>query len=314
MDAPKYSTQTAKTMMNRVQNMPFRWSLNPYRGCTHGCSFCYARGTHSFLGFEADDSFRTQVLVKSNAAQALEAQLDKMARKHNWDLTALADEIGSIAVGTATDPYQPIEAKARITRSCLEVLARYQVPVSVTTRSPLILQDVDVLRELNLQSVNISVHTLSPEIWRGLEPASPSPVKRLEALSELRKADLPAGVFLAPIIPLLTDSTPDLSRLLNEIKRHGATFVMPSVLRLSSDIRPWFMEWIRDKYPDIERPLARLYRNGVPPQSYVELKMSRVRLLMGRAGLATYDQYTEKAPRARATQLRPVREQLTLPI
>ena len=300
--------------MNRVSNMPFRWSLNPYRGCSHGCSFCYARGTHAFLGFEADDTFRTQVLVKSNAAQVLEAQLEKMAKKHNWNLASLADEIGSIAVGTATDPYQPIEAKARITRSCLEVLARYQVPVSITTRSPLILQDVDILGKMNLQSINISIHTLNPEIWRGLEPSSPAPAKRLEALSQLHKENLPVGVFLAPIIPLLTDSTPDLSRLLNEIKRHGAGFVMPSVLRLSNDVRPWFMQWVRERYPDVERPLGRLYRNGYPPQSYVELKMSRVRLLMARFGLPTYTESISKSVGRRPADLRPAREQLILPI
>lgn len=315
MERSQYVSLEAKQVMNRVHNMPFRWSFNPYRGCSHGCSFCYARGTHTFLGLTADDAFRTQVMVKSNAADALERQLEQMSRRHHWNLEALSEEIGSVAIGTATDPYQSIEAKTNVTRACLEVFARYRVPVTITTRSPLILRDMDTLKQMNLQSINLSINTLNSQIWRGLEPSSPAPAKRLDALAELRKNNLPVGVFLAPIIPILTDATADINRLLAAAQRRDALFIMPSLLRLADDMKPWFFAWIHEHYPEAEASLRHLYKRQFPPRAYAELKLSRIRLLMSRMGLSEYHQrINTPEPTVTSSALQPTREQLVLPL
>ncbi|MBW7460241.1 radical SAM protein, partial [Paenibacillus sepulcri] len=174
--------------------MPFEWSINPYRGCTHGCSFCYARAFQSFIGREADDEFQNRITIKQNAAEALEAQLAKKAKKFGGDLDAAADQIGLIAIGTATDPYQPIEGKAMITREILKVLAKYRILTSITTRSPLILRDLDLLSEMRISSINISINTLRADVTRKMEPATPFPAKRLETVEALMKRDIRAGI------------------------------------------------------------------------------------------------------------------------
>ncbi|WP_228268274.1 SPL family radical SAM protein, partial [Klebsiella pneumoniae] len=140
--------------------MPFSWSINPYRGCFHGCSFCYARATHRFLDMKADDSFQNHIFVKSNAAESLEKQLEKLAKKYGRNPDVLAQQVGLVAIGTATDPYQPVEGKAKLTRECLKVLAKYQVPTTITTRSPLVLRDLDLLRQMPIVSINVSISTL----------------------------------------------------------------------------------------------------------------------------------------------------------
>lgn len=303
--------------MNSVKNMPFRWSINPYRGCSHGCSFCYARPTHAFLGMDTDDTFRSEILVKSNAKDALERQLEALLKKNGWNVERLVEKLESVAIGTATDPYQPVEGKTGLTRSLLEVLAQYRVPVSITTRSPLILRDVDLLKSMNVTSINISVNTLNPVVWRGLEPASPPPIKRMEALSALREEGIPAGIFLAPIIPDLTDSTKETERILKSAKQSDALFVVPSLLRLSDEVKGWFFEWIKQDFPTAERTLRRLYTGQMPSRAYMEWKMSRIRLLIERNGLASSidtDHAYNGSPSTRGSQLKPIREQMTLPI
>ncbi|MCL6636480.1 MAG: radical SAM protein [Alicyclobacillus sp.] len=280
--APTYTFVQTKQAMNRVQSpgMPFRWSLNPYRGCTHGCSFCYARSTHSYLGFAADDTFRTQVLVKDNVADALAEQLEQLLSRHRGDLQALRAALGPLAIGTATDPYQPVEAKARRTRACLEVLAHYRIPVSITTRSPLILRDVDLLKRMDVQAINVSVHTLDTQVWRRLEPATPAPLKRLQAVQHLVAHGLPAGVFLAPILPCLTDQTSALEALVKAASVHQARFVIPSVLRLTPEVKSWFFQVIAAHYPQLLPALQRLYRAAYPPQAYTRPLLARIRRLL----------------------------------
>lgn len=237
-----YESVAAKNTMNKVKEprMPFDWSINPYRGCSHGCSFCYARATHTFLGMSADDSFQNHILLKSNAAEALELQLSKLARKHGGDLKRVAREVGLVAIGTATDPYQPIEAKSQITRECLKVLAAYQIPTTITTRSPLIVRDLDLLREMNITSINFSASTMDKEVTRRLEPETPIPEKRLEAVQQLAENGLTAGIFMAPILPYLTDSDESLNNLIVNAKQHRTAFVMPSILRLKPEVKEWW--------------------------------------------------------------------------
>jgi DNA repair photolyase len=245
--------------------MPFDWSLNPYRGCQHGCSFCYARATHRFLDLACDDTFQHHILYKENAVQALEEQLKQMAGfRHSLH------QMGLVAIGTATDPYQPIEGKLRLTRQCLELLARYQVPISITTRSPLILRDIDLLKKCNLVSINISINTLNREVWRMLEPASPHPKQRMKTVGRLVKESLPAGIFLAPIIPFLTDRGHDLEQVISSARAEGARFVMPSYLRLNApEVKTWFMGILKQRYPSLIKHYKQLYQNnGLLPHTY----------------------------------------------
>jgi DNA repair photolyase len=280
---------TAKQAMNRVKEprMPFDWSINPYRGCSHGCSFCYARTTHTFLGMEADDTFQNHILLKTNAAEALEAQLAKWAKRHQGDVEEVARQVGLVAIGTATDPYQPVEAKARIARECLKVLARYQIPTTITTRSPLILRDLDILREVPIASINISVNTLDNETYRRLEPATPHPMKRLETVQALVENGLPAGVFVAPILPYLTDSEEGLEQLTAAVKASGAQFAMPSVLRLTSGVKEWYFQVIGEHYPHLLPAYRRMYSKAYPSAGYIDALGKRVRGLLARFELPT---------------------------
>ncbi|WP_054971039.1 SPL family radical SAM protein [Alicyclobacillus ferrooxydans] len=292
MQPPTFETIRSKQVMNKVSapTMPFQWSLNPYRGCSHGCSFCYARTTHAYMGMAADDTFRQHVFVKEDAPALLEAQLSHKLHKLHGDYQQLQQEIGLLAIGTATDPYQPIEARQQITRGCLEVLAAFGIQTSITTRSPLILNDLDILLKMNLHSVNISIHTLDKMVWRNLEPATPAPAKRLETVHALAEEGLNAGVFVAPIIPLLTDSALALAEVIHGAREHKANFVMPSVLRLTPEVKMWFLNVLKEHYPDLLPQYARLYKTAYPPKSYVQPLMDTVKLLMQEAGLNSYSQ------------------------
>jgi len=282
MSEKVYQSIHAKQVMNRVKEprMPFDWSINPYRGCAHGCSFCYARPTHTFLGMTADDAFQHHILIKANAADALEQQLARMFRRHQGDVGEAIRQIGMVALGTATDPYQPVEGKAAITRQCLEVLARYRVPVSITTRSPLILRDLDLLRELWVVSINISLNTTDPVLSRRLEPAAPLPAKRLETVAQLAAHKLPAGVFMAPILPFLTDGEEAMESVIAAAKAHQAAFVSPSALRLAPEVKEWYYGVLREHYPGVLPDYMALYRGTYPREEYGRMLGERVRNLL----------------------------------
>jgi DNA repair photolyase len=260
---------TSKSLLNLVKapSLPFNYSINPYRGCQHGCSFCYARATHSFLGAETDDTFQHLIFIKENASEILEKQLERAFRSKGG-----VHKLGHIAIGTATDPYQPIEAKAMLTRACLEVLARYDVPVSITTRSPLVLRDIDLLKQFSEITVNLSINTFDENIWRSLEPATPHPMKRMETVEALNAAGIRAGVFLAPILPYLTDSYDQLKCIIEESAKHKASFVMSSFLRLShSEVKVWFFRTLEDAFPHLIKRYAALFAgSGYVPNSYRE--------------------------------------------
>jgi DNA repair photolyase len=283
-----YEEVTAKQTMNRVKaaSMPFDWSINPYRGCAHGCSFCYARSTHTYLGMNADDSFQNHIFLKTNAAEALEAQLAKLVKKHRGDWREAARQVGLVAIGTATDPYQPVEAKAQLTRECLKVLAKYRIPTTITTRSPLILRDLDLLLDMHVTSINISVNTLDYEIYRRMEPASPFPLKRLETVQKLVEHGLPAGIFLAPVLPYLTDSDKQLEELVSAASQHRAEYLVPSVLRLAPEVKAWYFQTLRQHYPQLLPAYLKLYRMGYPDADYVKSLRRRVDQLLGKYQLS----------------------------
>ncbi|WP_241158356.1 SPL family radical SAM protein [Cohnella candidum] len=292
MNPTRYEPIRPKMVLNPVKapSMPFDWSINPYRGCQHGCSFCYARSTHSFIGESADDAFQKHVFWKQDAPDVLRAQLTKMGRRLPTH----------VAVGTATDPYQQLESKAKLTRGCLEVLAEFGVPASITTRSPLVLRDLDLLQRIPGSSVNISLHTMDPDIWRTFEPATPAPRLRLDTVRKLNEGGIRAGVFMAPILPYLSDGAEAVDRLLDACADAGAAFVMPSFLRLSTpEVKSWFFSTLSQSYPELAEKYGRLYwRSGYAPDSYRRPLYDRIRGQLAEHGLTAYDGDRERRDKA----------------
>ena len=224
---------------NESPDIPFDRSINPYRGCEHGCVYCYARPTHAYLGLSPGLDFETRLYAKENAAELLERELSKPGYR-----PAL------LALGANTDPYQPIEKERRITRGVLQVLARFGHPVSITTKSALVLRDLDLLQEMardNLVQVWISIGTLDRAIARSLEPRASTPALRLEAIRNLAQAGVPVGVIAAPLIPALTDA--HLEQVLESAAAAGARRAAYTVLRLPLEVRDLFVEWLQEHAP-----------------------------------------------------------------
>lgn len=259
----EYVEIQAASALNRVQapGLPFRWSLNPYRGCTHGCSYCYARRTHTFLDLSAGDQFSRVILVKRNLPELLEREL----ARPSW-----ARE--PVALGTATDVYQPAEGRYRITRRILELLIRYRTPANVVTKSPLILRDEDLLAELHRVAgvqVTISLATVDRGLVRALEPGAPPPSARLRALRRLNDLGVPAGLLVAPILPGLTDGLASLAAVVRAARQAGAVAVDHQVLRLCQGAREVYLERLEEILPDLAQATRKLYRRGdVAPPRY----------------------------------------------
>jgi DNA repair photolyase len=235
---------------NRSPDIPFDRSINPYRGCEHGCVYCYARPTHTYLGLSAGLDFETKIFAKTNAAELLRKELSR------------PDAVRSmIALGANTDPYQPIERRLEITRSVLGVLSEFGQQISITTKSSLVTRDIDLLAPMaarNLVKVFISVGTLNTDIARTMEPRANSPARRIEAIRRLNEAGIPAGVMVAPIVPALTDQ--DLERVLDAAAQAGARFAGYTVLRLPLEIADLFVEWLEAHHPLRARHVMSLIR------------------------------------------------------
>src|SRR5881227_3299859 len=224
---------------NSSPDVGFETSLNPYRGCEHGCIYCYARPTHEYLGFSAGLDFESKIMVKMDAPELLRTELESL----RWKPQVLV-------MSGVTDPYQPVERKLRITRSCLEVLVKFRNPVAIITKNRLVTRDIDLLGELaqhNAAAVNVSVTSLNPELQRVLEPRTSSPSARLEAVAALRAAGIPVGVMVAPIIPGLTDH--EVPRIVEACARAGAQFAGYTIVRLPWAIAPLFEHWLDEHFP-----------------------------------------------------------------
>jgi DNA repair photolyase len=276
-DAARYQEVTARSALNRVEGMPFKWTLNPYRGCTHGCHYCFARRYHTQFELNADDDFTSVILVKKNVAEVLRRELDRPA----W-----AREL--VALGTATDPYQPIEGHYKLTRRCLEALAAGRTPVGLVTKGPMIVRDRDVLRDVARAAgctVHMSVPTVDDEGWRTLEPGTAPPLQRLRAVRDLVDAGVDAGVLMAPIVPGFTSSRAKLERTVKAIADHGARFVGCNVMYLQDGTRAHFMRFLDKEFPSMRPRYERLYRRKYPPTAYREEIKGMVRLLQQRYGI-----------------------------
>jgi DNA repair photolyase len=256
--------------------MPFRWSLNPYRGCVHGCHYCYARAIHPYLGLNADEDFETKIIVKANMAEVLRQELGRPS----WTRER-------VAIGTATDAYQPCEGRYQLARRCLEALRDYQTPVSIVTKSTLILRDLDLLTELARGPgaiVYFTITTLDPAIWRLIEPGTPPPHKRLEVLQRLANAGIPCGVFLAPILPGITDSAESIEVVAAAAKEHGAVSFGSSVLRLAPVVKEHYLGFVESTFPELLPRYERAYCGtniSSDYQSAIERRLARIRERVG---------------------------------
>ena len=233
--------QPAKGMVTRNQSpdIYFDRSINPYFGCEHGCVYCFARPTHAYLGLSPGLDFETRLFAKENAAEVLRRELSAPSYRPQL-----------IALGTNTDPYQPIERSYRVTRSIIEVLGEFGHPFGITTKSALVTRDIDLLAPLaerNLVRVFMSVTSLDNEIARRLEPRATAPAKRIAAIRALRDAGIPVGVMVAPIIPAITD--PEMETILEAAQDAGATSAGYTVVRLPLEVRDLFLEWLREHFP-----------------------------------------------------------------
>ncbi|MEM9533636.1 MAG: PA0069 family radical SAM protein [Pseudomonadota bacterium] len=240
--ATRVTMESCRQVISRNQSpdIPFNLSVNPYRGCEHGCIYCYARPGHAYLGLSPGLDFETQIFAKAQAAQCLAREL----RKPSYRCEV-------IALGANTDAYQPAERRLRITRSILEVMQRFQQPVSVITKSSLVLRDIDLLKELaqkQLAQVSVSITTLSAETKRRLEPRTASGDARLRVVRELAEAGIPVSVMVAPVIPKITEH--ELEDILAAARDAGATSAGYILLRLPAELESLFAEWLTEHYPN----------------------------------------------------------------
>jgi DNA repair photolyase len=249
--ATQYFRDGTKSVITRNSSpdVGFETSLNPYRGCEHGCIYCYARPTHEFLGLSAGLDFESKIMVKTSAPDLLRAELESP----RWQPQTLV-------MSGVTDPYQPIERKLCITRGCLEVLAKFRNPVAIITKNRLVARDVDILRDLAVHhavAVNISVTSLDPNLQRVLEPRTSSPQTRLDTIRQLRNAGIPTGVMVAPIIPGLTDH--EVPKIMDGCAKAGAQFAGYTIVRLPWAVAPLFEHWLEEHFPERkEKVLGRI--------------------------------------------------------
>jgi DNA repair photolyase len=259
-DAATYQEVTCRSALNAVKGMPFSWTLNPYRGCTHACHYCYARRYHTQFELGADDEFASVIFVKTNFVRVLRREL----AKPSWTKE-------TVALGTATDCYQPIEGHYKLTRGTLKALCEFANPTSVVTKGPMIVRDRDVLQELTARTdctVCVSVPCVDEDVWRQLEPGTASPMQRLRAVRELVDAGIHAGVLMNPIVPGISSKPALIEATVKAAADHGAQFVGSAVMYLQDGTRDHFMGWLAAEYPDLVEAYERLYKGKYVPGAY----------------------------------------------
>ncbi len=261
----------AKSILNRVpeaSRMPFRWTINPYRGCSHACAYCFARPTHTYLGFDAGRDFEREIVVKVNAPERLRTELARASwtREH-------------IALGTNTDPYQWVEGRYKLMPGIWEAMIEARNPGSILTKSPLLLRDLGLMRELASRadfSAALSVPTLDERAWRATEPHTPNPRARLEAVAGLTGAGIRTGVLIAPLMPGINDSPEQVARILELAAEAGAAYVTGIALHLRREVRQLFFDWLSEHRPDLLPRYRELYRRGAYAPAQERRRLSRL--------------------------------------
>jgi DNA repair photolyase len=251
----------AKSLLNHVPSaagMPFEWTINPYRGCTHACTYCFARPSHTYLDLDAGRDFESVIVVKLNAVERLRAEL----RAPRW-------QGAHVALGTNTDPYQRCEGRYRLTRGVVGTLAEAGNPFSVLTKGTLVTRDLDVLAEAarrgSCTGVSMSIPTLDEEVWRATEPGTGHPPARLEVVATPAEAGIPAGVFVAPIIPGVSDGRDQLDAVVRGALEAGASSIVPIVLHLRPGVRDVFLPKLAEQHPELVDRYERLYLRSYAP-------------------------------------------------
>src|SRR6187551_446712 len=284
-DNARYQEVRVKSGLTEARGMPFRWALNSYRGCTHACQYCYARKYQRHLELNAGDDFSSVIFVKTNLPDVLRRELDR----RGWTRE-------QVAVGTATDPYQPIEGHYRLTRGTLGALTRSRTPMGLITKGPMVVRDSDVLAELSRAAactVYMSVPTVDEDAWAKLEPGTAHPLQRLRAVRQLRDAGINAGVLMAPIVPGFSSSRSKIERTVKAIADHGARFVGCNVMYLQDGTRTHFMKFIEREFPGMRPRFEALYSRKYPPDAYRKEIQAMVRVLQGRYGLSKRERPTD---------------------
>ena len=276
-DQARYQEVTCRSALNRVKGMPFDWTLNPYRGCTHGCHYCFARRYHAQFEMDSGDEFASVILVKQNIVSVLARELDRPS----WQRE-------QVAFGTATDPYQPIEGHYKISRALIQTLARGRTPFGLITKGPMVVRDIDVLLEharAARSTVYMSVPTVDEDAWQQLEPGTAHPLQRLRAVRALVDAGVNSGVLMAPIVPGFSSSRSKIERTIKAIADHGARFVGANVMYLQDGTRDHFLRFIERDFPAMRPRFERLYAKKYPPEAYRKEVQAMVRVLQERYGL-----------------------------
>jgi DNA repair photolyase len=274
-DTPEFKGITfhevrARSIVNRVpgtSRMSFTWTVNPYRGCSHACVYCFARKTHSYLDLDTGEGFDSQIVVKVNAPQLLRRELG--GRRWTGE---------HIAMGTNVDCYQRAEGRYRLMPGILTALRDYANPFSILTKGTLILRDLDLLRSAAAVTdvgISVSVGFTDEELWRTVEPGTPAPQRRLDVVRTLSGQGIPCGVLMAPVIPFLGDSPAQLRSTVRAIAAAGATSVTPLALHLRPGAREWYMSWLAEHHPHLVRHYEALYANGAYAPKWYQRRITR---------------------------------------
>jgi DNA repair photolyase len=268
----------AKSVINRVPGgaLPFDWTINPYRGCSHACVYCFARPTHTYLDMNAGRDFENKIVVKVNASEVLRRELAAKRWKGEH-----------IAMGTGTDPYQRAEGRYRLMRGIIQALIDHRNPFSILTKGTLILRDLDLLvqaAEVAPVSAAFSIGTLDEQVWRETEPGTPHPKARMEAVRTLTEAGIPTGILMAPILPGLSDAPEQLRAVVEAAIDAGATHVSPILLHLRPGVREEFLPWLETEHPDLVERYLQLYRQSYGPRTMRDALGRQVSSLVAAAG------------------------------
>jgi DNA repair photolyase len=276
---PQYREEPCRSALNRVSGMPFRWSLNPYMGCVHRCTFCYVRWFERRADRPSDEAYGASIRVKVNVAEVLAREV----ARRSWTRE-------TVALGAATDPYQPAEGHYRLTRACIRVLGAARTPFGIVTRSPLIVRDVDVLVDAARRAhvhVSFSVPTVDPEVWRRTEPGTAPPRQRLRALRRLVDAGIDAAVGMAPILPGISDRPEQLAEVVRAARDAGATALWCNVVHLRPGTREHFLEHLARDWPEqLARYEALFTRRTYLDHATAEPIRQRVAALRAQYGIA----------------------------
>lgn len=295
----RYREVMTKSALTRVQGMPFAWSLNPYRGCSHACTYCYARDYHARMGRDSGAGFDREIEVKMNFADVLRDELRHLRLRE------------TVALGTGTDPYQPCEGRYRLTRRSLEALGASPLPLIVITKGTLVVRDIDLYMKLAREvevRICVSIGTANAEIAKTSEPDAPPPRARLEAVRRLRAAGLNAGVLAAPILPDLTDSDASLDAIAAAARAHDAAFFSIRPLKLDPGVRPHYFAFLAEQFPVLLPMAAARFADRVnPDRRYVDALEQRVEGVRQKYGF-DHERFERRAEpavqRSEAAQLR----------